>query len=214
MIRPGEGWGEPASGDPALDARGGDRELADVAAAHPGALVRFVPDEDCDFARALGLTGRSPGSWVVPVDAFELDGSTGVNMLVVGTRPGRLRWRTPTKPITVVVDGREVFDGGATSVVVANGQFLGGSDLVPRGHPGDGRFEVQVYAVPRGERGRMRRRLPTGTHLPHPAITTAAGRQVEIRAPEALPGELDSRRLPGREHWRVVVVPGALRLLV
>ena len=69
--------------------------------------------------------------------------------------------------------------------MVASGQYLRGADLVPRGHPGDGRVEVQVYAVRRGERAAMRSRLPQGVHLPHPDITQTSGRQVEIRADRA-----------------------------
>ena len=54
---------------------------------------------------------------------------------------------TGRERLLVTVDGRTVHDGPATSVVVANGQFSGTADLAPRGHPGDGRLEVQVYAL-------------------------------------------------------------------
>ena len=63
--------------------------------------------------------------------------------------------------------------------MVASGQYLRGIDVVPRGHPGDGRVEVQVYAVAAGERAGVRARLPQGVHLPHPDITQTTGRRVE-----------------------------------
>ncbi len=92
-----------------------------------------------------------------------------MNGVIVGTPPRRVRMTTPSARVTVTVNGREVATGRATTVVIANGQFFDGLDVVPRGHPGDGRLEVQVYALRRGERGAMRSRLPLGVHLPAPA---------------------------------------------
>ena len=78
-------------------------------------------------------------------------------------------------------------------MVVATGQWLRGLDLVPRGHPGDGKAEVQVYRLRRPERRAMRRRLATGTHVPHPRIVTRTAVEIEIRAHRALPVEIDGR---------------------
>ena len=91
--------------------------------------------------------------------------------------------------VRVTVDGRRVHEGPATAVVVANGQYLRGADVVPRGHPGDGRAEVHVYALARSERRRMRERLPRGEQVPHPRIGTTSGRRILIEslaAPVAL----------------------------
>ena len=41
----------------------------------------------------------------------------------------------------------EWFSERATTVVVLVGQYLRGADVSPRGHPGDGAAEVQVYAM-------------------------------------------------------------------
>ncbi len=228
-MRPGDAWGIPASGDPDLVAHGGDAELAAVSATvierRPGALVRFVPDAACDFARAIGLTTQSSGDFEVAVDllrisgpgAGERDGFPGelaVNMLVVGARPDRLRAWTRSRVISVEVDGRLLYDGRATSVVVANGQYLDGSDVVPRGHPGDGRLEVQVYALAPGERRAMRRRLGGGTHVPHPRIVGTSGRRVDLVVQPPTGSEVDGVAFPPRSRWSVEVVPEALRLLV
>jgi len=218
VIRPGATWGVPASGAAALEGRGSDVELAELARTHPGGLVRFVPTARCDLARAIGLTAQSPASWEVPIDAIDLGDRLAVNMVVLGTRPDRVRRWTRSLPLTVHVDGRLVFDGRATSVLVANGQYLAGRDVVPRGHPGDGRLEVQVYALRAGERAPMRRRLPTGTHVPHPAITSVTGRRSRIRVAEAtsrpVRAEVDGTGVPARGLWEAEVVPGAIRLLV
>jgi diacylglycerol kinase family enzyme len=116
--------------------------------------------------------------------------------------------------VTVRVDARLLFDGAATSVVVANGQFLRGADLVPRGHPGDGRLEVQVYAPTAGERGAMRRRVAAGTHLPHPRIVTASGRRAEVRFAAPVPLEVDGVAAPARADLDATVREGAFVLLV
>jgi diacylglycerol kinase family enzyme len=213
-MRPGDPWGVPAAGEPDAEGAGGDAELASFAGAHHQQRVRFVPDEGCDFARAVGLTARSTGSWEVAIDVMRVGGRVGVNMLTVGTRPDRIRRWTRSRACTVTVDGRVVHDGTATSVVVANGQYLAGLDVVPRGHPGDGRLEVQVYALAAGERRAMRARLRSGTHLPHPRILTASGRSVEIRIDPAAGAELDGSPVPGQAAWTIEVVPAALRLLV
>ena len=115
----------------------------------------------------------------------------------------------------VVIDTRVVHDGAALAVVVASGQYLRGNDVVPRGHPGDGRAEVQVYSLARGERAAMRERLPLGVHLPHPRIRTASGRRVEVQAMgSARPLEVDGVAVGSASEVAVAVTPAAFTLLV
>ena len=106
-----------------------------------------------------------------------------VNAVVLGIAPTKLRGSTVGVRSPWWSTAAPCSTGTATTVVIANGQFLDGCDLVPRGHPGDGRVEVQVYALDAGGAGPMRRRLPSGTHLPHPRITATTGRTVEVDAP-------------------------------
>jgi diacylglycerol kinase family enzyme len=98
---------------------------------------------------------------------------------------------------------------------VASGQCLRRADVVPRGHPGDGWAEVQVYALARRARRPMRRRLPSGTHVPHPGIRTGRARRVEVEvAGRGLPVELDGRPRGRTTRLEVTLVPAAIRLLV
>jgi putative lipid kinase YegS-like protein len=215
-LRPGEPWGQAASGPPDVEVVGDDPDLAAVAMSERGALVRFRPSPRSDFARALGLGPASTGVTEVAIDALAIEPDDGaVNAVVVGTPPDRLRWTTRASAITVLVDGRPWFRGRATTVVVASGQFLRGADLVPRGHPGDGWAEVQVYALTRRARRPMRRRLPTGTHVPHPAIRGGRARRVEVEvAGRSLPLEVDGRPRGRTARLGVTLVPAAIRLLV
>jgi YegS C-terminal NAD kinase beta sandwich-like domain len=224
-LRHGEPWGHTATSPPDIEAAGDDAGLVAAAVSRPGALVRFRPSPRSDLARALGLGSDGSGATEVAIDALAIDTDDSpvdpvgavdaVNAVVLGPPPDRLRWTARAVDITVRVDGRAWFSGRATTVVVANGQFLRGADFVPRGHPGDGWAEVQVYALGRRARRGMRGRLPTGTHLPHPDVRTGRARRVEIEVggPQ-LPVEVDGRPKGRTARLVVTLVPAAIRLLV
>ena len=174
MIKPGEEWGRPTTAAPDLEVAGGDADLAAAAAANPCALVQFRPDSTSDFAGAVGLGVAEPGrepvapqGTEVTLDLLRLDDDrAAVNMLVLGTPPDSFAAIRP-KIGGLRVDERTVFLGPCTAVVIAIGQFRRGLDLVPRGHPGDRRAEVQIYTVP----GRERRRCGPGWR-PEPTCRT------------------------------------------
>jgi hypothetical protein len=228
VIRKGEPWGRPVTGPPDLEVRGGDADLAAAVQSRTGARVRFAAGASSDLALAVGIADGSPDPTVdperlateLPVDGLVLDGDadgTGelaVNMVVLGPPPDRLHAWHRRRPCRVEVDGRVVFDAPATTVVVANGQFLRGLDVVPRGHPGDGRCEVQVYSLGPTVRRAMRGRLPYGEHLPHPDVRQHSGRTVTVHFASARPLEVDGRTRPSRADLTARVVPEALVLLV
>jgi hypothetical protein len=227
MIRPGEPWGSPTSSPPDFEVVGGDRALAAAVAGTPGALVRFRPDGSSDLARAVGLAPGGAADLMgtaLPLDLLSLNVGDGLslsdkraacNMCVLGTPPDRLRWSSPALEIALELDGRPWFSGRTTTVVVATGQFLRGLDIVPRGHPGDGRAEVQVYELARRERRPMRARLPTGSHVPHPRIQQRSARTITLRSAPPARWEVDGSPDPSPAPVTTIsVVPGAYRLLV
>jgi hypothetical protein len=215
VIRPGQAWGRAASGPAVAVGAGGDADLARLVAANPGARLAFRPDDRCDLARAVGLLPAAPAVTELPMDALDLgDAGLAVNVVVLGRPPDRLRRTDRSRALTVRVDDRLVFDGAALSVVLANGQFWRGIDLVARGHPGDGRLEVQVYAPTAGERVAMRRRVTAGTHLPHPRIVTARGRRADVRFSIPVAFEVDGVPAPPRAALAATVREGAFLLLV
>jgi hypothetical protein len=217
VIRKGQEWGAPA-GDapPDLEVAGDDAALAAALAGAGGdPLVRFSPSPDSDLARAVGLSGGAAGHMALPLDLLRLgDGRVAVNAVVVGVPPDRLRWFHRPFPVEVAVDGK-VMTARATTVVVATGQFLRGFDVSPRGHPGDGWCEVQVYGLPAGQRGAMRARLRSGSHVPHPDITTRRARSVVVRCGRGVGVEVDGKAaVKGATAVSVDVVPSAFRLLI
>ena len=218
MIRKGEPWGEPGDDERyanAVEASGGDADLAATVAAHPGVPIRFTPTRDSDLARALGLRGPPTGNTVLACDAIELpDGSPAVNAVVFGIAPDRQQWWHRRGRVEVEVDGRRVGEGRALCVVVANGQYLRGFDVVPRGHPGDGRFEVHVYALASRERGPMQHRLTAGRHLPHPHISESSGRRVTVRFAAPVPWEADGTPRGRITEATLGLVPGVVHIIV
>jgi len=217
-MRAGAPWGEPRDPDaPVVAVPGGaDADLARAAVDHPSAILRFHPSGSSDLARAVGLVPGGEGATVLACDLLHVDGHLdAVNAVVLGQRADRLRWWNRARRVTVAVDGRRVMAGRATTVVVASGQFIAGANVVPRGHPGDGRLEVQVYSLRPGERRAMRVRLATGDHVPHPRIFQTSGKRVEVRWEDGpRPVEVDGCRLPPRATLAIEVRPGAARVLV
>jgi hypothetical protein len=218
-LRKGVSWGRPASAAADVVVTGDDADLAAAVGEHPGARLSYRAAPGSDFARAVGLVDANDAATELPCDALdvEADGTVriAVNMVVFGVAPDRQRWWNRARRVLVRVDGRVVHDGDAVGVVIANGQHLRGYDVVPRGHPGDGRAEVHVYALGRGERRAMRARLRDGTHVPHPRIVTATGRSIDVWAAEGI------RRLETDGHPRspvtgltATVRPAAFLLLV
>ena len=119
----------------------------------------------------------------------------------------------PRRDLTVECRRAGWFNGRATTVVVANGQFLRGTDVVPaatRATAGPRSRSTLCARAPR----RMRRRLPTGTHVPHPGVRSERAHRVRSRSPDAVPVEVDGR--PQGRTGRLVVTldPGGHRLLV
>jgi len=222
VIRKGEPWERPASGPPDAIVNGADADLAAAVRNHPGARVGFDPEPGSDLALALGLgwgaADRVPGSLELPIDGLRVtaDGTEhfAVNMVVLGTPPDRLGALSSRIGTTVTIDGRPSYEGKATSVLVANGQYLRGADAVPRGHPGDGRLEVQAYCPSVAEARAMRDRLATGTHVPHPRIAQATGRRIEIEFARPARLELDGVELGRATVVVVEVVPEAFTLVV
>jgi hypothetical protein len=225
VIRKGEAWERPAAGPPEWTLHGTDAELAAAVRGRPGTRVGLDPARGCDLARALGLqpTGgagpREAPAHDLAVDALRVVVGDdrelfGVNLLALGTAPDRLSWWSRRASVTVSVDGRVVHEGTASSVVVASGQYLRGADVVPRGHPGDGRLEVQVYAPRRGEAHEVRRRLAVGTHLPNPRIHQTSGTTVEVVTARTWPIELDGIPVPGASRIRITVIPAHFVVVV
>jgi YegS C-terminal NAD kinase beta sandwich-like domain len=156
-IGPGKEWGRIVT------------RPADVhVAATDAEIVRLLHDEAAgpvmvtggDLARTLGTSPPGDRETVLelPVDLLEVATDRGAavacaHVVVRSSWPRGGWWRGPV-------------------IAVMNAEFLGDWDVAPRGHPNDGRVEVvEAHDLSWRDRLAARRRLPHGTHVPHPRIT-------------------------------------------
>lgn len=153
-----------------------------------------------DLCRTLGGTGDRERLLGPDAMTFQID----VGAALVD---GRLHWF-----VAHLVARRSWWRGRL--VAVMNAQWLGPWDLGPRSHPNDGRLDLTDADPPLGDRLRARRRLPTGTHVPHPDIVTrqVTAWQTDLAPP--LDVWLDGVRVGRAETLSVRVEPDALSVVV
>ena len=187
MIRRGEPWGElvgPPDG------------LVDVASDAAAALV------DGDRVRLVGgdllatLGGPTTGSQVARfhVDVLRVTSDEREHVAIAHViARGRSWWRGPI-------------------AAAFNVDRLGRWDVAPRAHPGDGLLDVIEVGARMSVRDRWQawRRLPTGTHVPHPAITVRRARDVTWTFDPPRRLWVDGERRGFVRSLEVVVEPGAV----
>ncbi len=219
-IRPGEQWGVPYDGRSAVVVNGDMAELAAVVAAKPGRPIAWNPTVEAPLARAVGLrpwASTEPAwNYELPMDVLLLsDGRIALNLIVLGTAPARLRrWTRSWSFDMLAASGTLSTAPAAKSVVIAIGQFWGELDLVPRGHPGDGRAEVHTYRLRGADRPKLRRRLRSGTHVPHPDIEQRSVKSYSVCCARPIALEIDGRAEGTVTELQVTVHHDAYRLLV
>ena len=166
-VRKGEAWGGSGALGPdgvVVDDDAQAREVVEAArrSSQPIPPIGLLGGDLC---RTLGGRGDrerlgSSDAFVAPVDI----GSALVD--------GRQHWF-----VAHLVARRSWWRGRV--VAVMNAQWLGQWDVAPRSHPGDGRLDVIDGDLSLRDRISARRRLLTGTHVPHADLLvsqTAAGR--------------------------------------
>jgi hypothetical protein len=201
-IRKGEPWGEPGPlPDDGVVVRSDAEARAVVTAARrTGEPVPTLGLLGGDLCRALGGTGdegrlHSAEATTMPVDL----GAVLVD--------GRLHWF-----VAHLVARRGWWRGRI--VAAMNAQHIGAWDVAPRGHPDDGRLDVLDGDISLGDRWQARRRLRTGTHVPHPGISErhVAALQVELAAGAHV--WLDGEDVGPARSLSIRVEPDALRCVV
>jgi len=158
-IKPGRPWGERRVPPSALERADSD---GDAAALIAGGHREFLLTGG-DMWRTVGGSASHDGlCTVVPVDLLTVE--FGVGDIVEHT------WALAH----AAFDRSNGALGRGEVSYVMNAQYLRQWDLAPRGHPNDGRMDVVTISADMSWRQRrlMRRRLTTGTHLPHPRIST------------------------------------------
>ena len=156
-----------------------------------------------DLARTLGLTpvrAAAPRPVTAAGARFEVD----VGAALVD---GRLRWF-----VAHLVARRSWWRGRL--LVAANASFVGRWNAAPRSHPGDGRLDVFDADPSLSVRLAARRRLPAGTHVPHPQITQRRTAAAQYDLDPALDIYLDGVRLERARTLSLRIEPGALEVWI
>jgi diacylglycerol kinase family enzyme len=99
-------------------------------------------------------------------------------------------------------------------VAVMNAEHLDDWDVAPRGHPNDGHLEVLDADLSLGQRWLARRRLSTGTHVPHPGIAQQRVAAVQIELERPTPIWLDGKPVGDGKTLSIRVEPDALLCVV
>ena len=168
-----------------------------------------------DLARTLGVETGGGSAGTPGVEAGRRSetsrsvgpqGATGVRVAVdVGAAlvDGRFHWF-----VAHLVARRSWWRGRL--LVAANASFIGRWNAAPRSHPGDGRLDVFDADPPLTVRLAARRRLPSGTHVPHPRITQRRIAASQYDLDPGLDVYLDGVRLDRARTLSLRVEPGAL----
>jgi hypothetical protein len=149
-IRKGEDWGEVVPAPDDLVDVVSDAELAAEIEGGDGRPLRL---RGGDLLTTVG--GASTGTALrrLPIDVLRVESDAGSSTAVAHVVARRSWWRGPV-------------------VAVMNVDRLGAWDVAPRAHPNDGRADVVEVDAAMGVRARWQasRRLPSGTHVPHPQL--------------------------------------------
>jgi hypothetical protein len=161
---------------------------------------------------ALGLTGGDlwrtlggSGHW----DRDRLDSDEAMSFTVDLGR-GRIDGRPYLFVAHVVAHSRL----WRRTMVILNAQWRQDWDLGPRTHPNDGLLDVYDARLSFSDVWKVRARLPTGSHLPHPGIKERRVATVEVEFPRPILVEVDGVAVGRGRRLEVDLEPDALSVVV
>jgi hypothetical protein len=213
-IRRGEPWGAVGPAPAGMRIVQGDAAAgAEVATARrAGTPVPPLGLLGGDLMRAVGGTGDAArferdACALLPVDVLRVEipaDADGDPTAVDDT----------TWAVAHVVVRRSWWRGEVLALV--NAQFVGTWDVAPRSHPNDGRVDVVRVDAAMGVRARLQahRRLRSGTHVPHPAITIRQVPQIDLRFDRPVDVHVDGKRWRRTRALRCVVERDATTVVV
>jgi len=202
VIRRGEAWasnGPLRAGSPIVADDAALRRIVEAArrAGQDPPEVGLIGGDLCATLGGLGRIERLHGDEAVraPVDVVraELDGEPYWFVAhLVAHRPG---W-------------------WGEAAVAMNAEWLGRWKLGPRAHPNDGLVDVTEGSLRWQDRLKARRRAPSGTHLPHPALRTRRAATLQLDLARPTPVRLDGTPVGRAGRIVLTVEPDSLVVVV
>ena len=196
-IRRGEDWGAGgplAEGAPIVAS---DAALAALVSAGGLSETGLVGGDLCRTVAGPGDAARlrTPAARRLPID---------VGTVALDDGPARVF-------VAHVLAGRR-----ARGPVVAamNAQFRGHWDVAPRAHPNDGRLDLLQADLGPGDRFKAWRRLPLGTHVPHPRITERRVTEAVVELARPVPVRIDGQPAGHARRLAFACLPDAWTIVI
>ncbi len=126
---------------------------------------------------------------------------------------GLVRFNDTEVPFVAHVVARKSLMRGRI-IAVMNAAFVGAWNVAPRSHPGDGMFEVLDANLSFSDRLKARRRLKSGTHVPHPDIAQKRGNTFDFSLEQPLNLWVDGSQMGEVRSFSIELVPEALAVVV
>ncbi|HVT77549.1 MAG TPA: hypothetical protein VHD87_11005 [Acidimicrobiales bacterium] len=186
-IKPGQPWGEPATGDDGAAAVEvhTDRDISRALDRRESTTFRITAG---DLFRTVGAAGMA-----FPIDVGEVLVDGRLHHFVAHLLMRERGWRR--------------------FVVVMNAPWMGEWNFGPKAHPNDGVLDVSEADLGRFEWRKVKARLPTGSHLPHPRIKTHRTKAMTFEFPRGAEVTVDGESLGTARHVAIRVVPDAITVI-
>lgn len=191
-IEKGRDWGIPGVLPDAAPIARSDRQAAALLGQH-----EVIGLGEGDLARTLGIGpsyDRAGTKQLVPVDSLEIELDSGERHACLAH----------------AVAGSMLYSGHV--VAVMNAAFVGRLNVAPRAHPGDGKADVVTMRLRFADRVKAYRRMPTGTHLPHPGIDVRRKVSGTLELGSAQSVRVDGKRVGRTATLRFRVVPNSVTI--
>ncbi len=201
-IQKHQAWGKPGPlpADGVLVRSDAGARAAVEVAHRSGAPLPVLGLLGGDLAKTVGGRGdlarlRSPEAMTLPTDL----GSVLID--------GKLHW------FVAHLVARQPWWRGRV-VAVMNAQWIRRWDVAPKSHPNDGLLDVLDGQLGLDDRLKARRRMLTGTHVPHPAILQSRVSALQLVFDRPTPIWLDGERVGLGSTLSIRVEPDALTCVV
>ena len=228
-------WGGDGTVQRCVDAlAGSDVDLAILPAGTANLLATNLDiPKDLPAAVDIGLHGdrRRLDTGTLNGEHFAVMAGAGLDALMIRDADGGMKDRigraaylwtgarnlsaSPVKA-RIKVDGRKVYSGTVTCVLVGNvGSVFGGLELFEGSRPDDGLLEVGIVTAKSSTQwARTVGRVVLGRAEKSPFVTTSRGRKIRVRFDRRVACEVDGGDRPDTEKLRITVRPGSIRICV